>query len=79
MMIETEIVKVEPETHAQEEEIKTGSLGDEGSQEEKEKLKGKIKEIEAVLFMPSTPESGLRKMTQKPEGQAARMMNTPTI
>ena len=39
----------------------------------------KVKEVEAVLFIPSTPDSTLRKMLQKAEDQAARMMNSPSI
>ena len=42
-------------------------------------MEGKIKEIEAVLFIPSIPDSELRKRIQKAEDQAARMMNTPTV
>ena len=39
----------------------------------------KIKEVEAVLFVPSMPNSDLRKMIQKAEDQAARLMNSPSI
>ena len=41
--------------------------------------KRKIKEIEAVLFIPDTPESILKKLLQKAEDDAARLMNTPTV
>ena len=40
---------------------------------------GKVKEIEAVLFVPATPDSELRKLIQKAEDQAAKLINTPTI
>ena len=36
-------------------------------------------EIEGVLFIPSTPGSGLRKLLQEAEDRAALMMNTPSV
>ena len=39
-------------------------MSKEGNPEEKEKSEGKVKEIEAVLFIPAMPESGLREMIQ---------------
>ena len=71
--VEKETDEVEPETKKAEPDTETGSSYWEGSSE------GKIKEIEAVLFIPSTPDSKLRKRIQKAQDQAARMMNTPTV
>ena len=38
-----------------------------------------VKQIEGVLFVPATPESGLRKLLQEAKDKAAIMMNTPSI
>ena len=54
-----------------------------GSNAEKEmKTEGRevqIKEVEAVLFIPATPDSILRKLIQKAEDQTAKLMNSPTV
>ena len=39
----------------------------------------KIKEIEAVLFIPATPGSKMRKLLQSAEDQGAKLMNSPSI
>ena len=39
----------------------------------------RIKEIEAVLFIPATPGSEMRKLLQSTEDQAAKLMNSPSI
>ena len=47
---------------------------------EKPDHKGKeIKEIEAILFVPATPGSEMRKLIQAAEDQGAKLMNSPTI
>ena len=35
--------------------------------------------MEAVLFVPATPGSELRKLIQKAEDQASKLMNSPTV
>ena len=35
--------------------------------------------MEAVLFVPATPGSELRKLIQKAEDQASKLMNLPTV
>ena len=58
---------------------KTNSDTETGSLSKERNPRGKVKEVEAVLFIPSTPDSELRKRIQKAEDVAAKMMNTPTI
>ena len=38
-----------------------------------------IKEIEAVLFIPATPGSEMRKLLQSAEDQGAKLMSSPSI
>ena len=67
-------VRVEGETNQKEESLQyvkeTGNKGD------REK---RIKEIEAVLFIPATPGSEMKKLLQTAEGQGAKLMNSPTV
>ena len=71
--------QVQVEIDLPREENKEENRKEEDSTEGLNKKEVKVKEVEAVLFVPSTPNSTLRKMVQKAKDQAARMMNSPSI
>ena len=65
---------MEDETHKSEEDLQY--VKEIGSIATKEK---RIKEIEAVLFVPASPGSEMKKLLQTAEDQAAKLMNSPTV
>ena len=71
-------VRVEGEAHEEEELQETNSREEKVTSREGEKER-KHKEVEAVLFVPATPGSELRKLIQKAEDQASKLMNSPTV